>query len=108
MKLNVRRGSVICLLLALTACASPAPRGQMSTEQLAVGDTQQTYARATDAERNRVYCRREYQVGSNRPVRICMTLAQRQRIQEEAAGQVDNLNRRTTMCGETSSCGGIQ
>lgn len=92
---------------SLAACASAsAPRSEMSAEQLATGDTQQAYARATDAERNRVYCRREYQVGSNRPVRICMSLAQRNRIQQDSEELTRQAGSRMTPSGLGEPSGG--
>lgn len=93
---------------ALAACASaPEQSGPMSTAQLALGDSSQTYARATEAERNRLICRREVAVGSNRPQRICMTLAERDRLRQAAEENRRNMESRTTSCGETGSCGGI-
>ncbi|MBI1407511.1 MAG: hypothetical protein GC145_15475 [Caulobacter sp.] len=33
---------------------------------------------------NRIVCKREHVVGSNRPQKVCMTVAQRQRLKDQA------------------------
>ena len=33
---------------------------------------------------NRIVCKREHVVGSNRPQKVCMTVAQRQRLKDDA------------------------
>ena len=42
---------------------------------------------------NRIVCTREHVVGSNRPQKICMTVAQRQRLKDDADKLTDPGNR---------------
>lgn len=42
---------------------------------------------------NRIVCKREHVVGSNRPQKICMTVAQRQRLKDDADKLTDPGNR---------------
>lgn len=97
----VRFALVAAAAASLAACASSGgtANAEMTDAQLAAGDTQQAYARASEAERNRVYCRREYQVGSNRPVRICTSLAQRNRIQQDSEAFTRDAGSRMTPNG---------
>ncbi len=45
---------------------------------------------------NRVVCTREHVVGSNRPQKVCMTVAERQRLKDAAARSLDSSQRRGT------------
>ena len=49
---------------------------------------------------NRIVCTREHVVGSNRPQKICMTVAQRQRLKDDADKITDPGNR--TVADEAS------
>lgn len=42
---------------------------------------------------NRIVCKREHVVGSNRPQKVCMTVAQRQRLKDQADRLTDPGNR---------------
>jgi hypothetical protein len=42
---------------------------------------------------NRIVCKREHVVGSNRPQKVCMTVAQRQRLKDDADRMTDPGNR---------------
>ncbi|WGM39120.1 hypothetical protein [Caulobacter sp. NIBR1757] len=42
---------------------------------------------------NRIVCTREHVVGSNRPQKVCMTVAQRQRLKDDADRLTDPGNR---------------
>jgi uncharacterized protein YdeI (BOF family) len=42
---------------------------------------------------NRIVCTREHVVGSNRPQKVCMTVAQRQRLKDDADRITDPGNR---------------
>lgn len=54
----------------------------------------QTEAAATrDGEADRVICRREHVVGSNRPQRICMTRREWDALRDDARDNADRLNR---------------
>lgn len=45
---------------------------------------------------NRIVCKREHVVGSNRPQKVCMTVADRQRLKDQA-DQLTDPGRRTAM-----------
>lgn len=49
---------------------------------------------------NRIVCTREHVVGSNRPQKICMTVAQRQRLKDDADKLTDPGSR--TVADESS------
>jgi hypothetical protein len=44
---------------------------------------------------NRMVCTREHEVGSNRPKKVCMTVAQRQALKDAADRALDPGRRRT-------------
>ncbi|HYE45113.1 MAG TPA: hypothetical protein VEA44_04990 [Caulobacter sp.] len=45
---------------------------------------------------NRIVCKREHVVGSNRPQKVCMTAGERQRLKDQA-DQLTDPGRRTAM-----------
>lgn len=56
--------------------------------------------KATMEDPNRIVCTRQHVVGSNRPQKVCMTVAQRQRLKDDADRITDPGNR--TAADETT------
>lgn len=52
---------------------------------------------------NRMVCTREHVVGSNRPVKVCMTAAEREQLRDQSARAVDETRR-----AGPQSPGGVQ
>lgn len=54
---------------------------------------------------NRIVCTREHVVGSNRPQKICMTVAERQRLKDQADRDMDisKHNVDPTLAGSTGN-----
>lgn len=77
----------IVLTVALLAGLAAAP--------LAVAETASDPAKPAKPQKpakddpNRVVCTREHEVGSNRPKKICMTVAQRDELRERARRNMD-------------------
>lgn len=84
----------------LAGCASTESRPRMATADLALMDSETAYARTTPEDRNRIVCMRETVIGSNRPQRVCMTLAERDAIREQAQVNRDRMGQRTQSCTE--------
>lgn len=57
---------------AQTPAPSPAPAAKPEPKKGGMDDP------------NRIVCKREHVVGSNRPQKVCMTVAQRQRLKDQA------------------------
>lgn len=61
--------------------------------------TAPTPAKAEDAAKkekddpNRIVCKREHVVGSNRPQKVCMTAAERERLKDQSDRMTDNGRR---------------
>lgn len=47
----------------------------------------------TPEDPNRMVCTREHVVGSNRPQKVCMTIAERERLRDSSAREVDTTRR---------------
>lgn len=54
---------------------------------------------------NRLICKREHVVGSNRPVKVCLTVAQREALKDAADRALDPSRRRTSDSAVPGSLG---
>lgn len=91
---------ILAVFAFLGGCATAEPRPRMATADLALMDSETAYARASTEDRNRIVCMRETVIGSNRPQRVCMTLAERDAIREQARINRDRMGQRTQSCTE--------
>ncbi|HZW15461.1 MAG TPA: hypothetical protein VFF66_04310 [Brevundimonas sp.] len=79
--------------LALSVQQAPqTPSAQPSTAAAPNTAAAQTEAPAEDPE-ERVVCRREHVVGSNRRQQVCMTVRQRAQLRDESRRQADRTGR---------------
>jgi hypothetical protein len=77
----------IILSVALLASLAAAPLAAAET----VSDPAKTEKPEKPAkdDPNRIVCTREHEVGSNRPKKVCMTVAQREELRERARRNMD-------------------
>lgn len=83
------------LLFALALSVQQAPQtptAQSSAPEAPNAAAAQTEATAEDPE-ERVVCRREHVVGSNRRQQVCMTVRQRAQLRDESRRQADRTGR---------------
>lgn len=76
---------------ALVLIASPALAQAGASAPLT--DPSATAKKKAIDDPNRIVCTREHVVGSNRPQKVCMTVAQRQRLKDDADKLTDPGNR---------------
>lgn len=81
----------IVLSIAFVASLAAAPLAFAET----VADTAKSEKPEKPAkdDPNRVICTREHEVGSNRPKKVCMTVAQRDELRERARRNMDDTRR---------------
>lgn len=72
---------------ALVLIASPALAQSGASAPLT--DPSATAKKKSIDDPNRIVCTREHVVGSNRPQKVCMTVAQRQRLKDDADKLMD-------------------
>ena len=72
------------LASARDAAPAPAPTAAPATAP----------AKPAKDDPNRMVCTREHEVGSNRPKKVCMTVAQRQALKDAADRSLDPTRRR--------------
>lgn len=91
---------IALIAAALLAVASPVFAQAGSSAPVA-----KTKKGGTD-DPNRVVCKREHVVGSNRPQKVCMTVAERQRLKDQADRISDPGNRKVDEGAAVSGFGG--
>lgn len=75
--------ALVCFVtpvLAATPAATPAPAAD-------------TAKKSEKDDPNRIVCKRQHVVGSNRPQKVCMTVAERDRLQEQSQRITDESRR---------------
>lgn len=82
------------LVLSLVVAAGLAVAPLAYAEQAALATDAAAPAKPAADDPDRVVCRREHVVGSNRPKKVCMTVAQRAAL-KDAADRVFDPGRRT-------------
>lgn len=85
----MRRVVLSLVLVAGLAAASPV----LATEAAPASAPAAKPAKPAKDDPNRIVCTREHVVGSNRPERVCMTVAERQRIKDLSSRAVDETRR---------------
>lgn len=80
--LNAGLAGVAPVALAREAAPAPAPTPAPAAPAKPAAD-----------DPNRVVCTREHVVGSNRPVKVCMTVAQRDALKDSAGRTMDPTRR---------------
>jgi Spy/CpxP family protein refolding chaperone len=86
MRMILAASVCLCLLAsAVQAATEPAPA--------AVAQPAAAPAKGGPDDPNRMICKREHVVGSNRPQKICMTAAERQRLKDNADQFMDPTRR---------------
>ena len=81
------------LIAALAAIVVFSTSQQQPQQPQAQPQPEQTEADARTAEQERLICRRQRVIGSNRPQRVCLTRAQWTEIRENAVEGLDRHNR---------------
>jgi len=85
---------VLLFALALSVQQAPqTPTAQSSAPEAPNAAAAQTQAPAEDPE-ERVVCRREHVVGSNRRQQICMTVRERAQLRDESRREAERSGRR--------------
>ncbi len=88
MRMILASSACLCLLASTVQAATelpPAPAVQQAPAP--------TPAKGGQDDPNRMVCKREHVVGSNRPQKICMTAAERQRLKDNADQFMDPTRR---------------
>ena len=89
MSVPMTRLSVVCLLFLspALAIASPglAPAAPLESQAAAIPSNESS---TVDKEPEKLVCRAEKKIGSNRPERVCRTKAELDRQREHAEGQM--------------------
>lgn len=83
------------IVLSLAFVASLAAAPMASADPATDTAKPEKPAKPAKDDPNRIVCTREHEVGSNRPKKVCMTVAQREELRERARRNMDESRRAT-------------
>ena len=86
--------AILALNAGLVAVAPAAPACAAAPAPAPTPPPAPAPAKPAAEDPNRVVCTREHVVGSNRPVKVCMTVAQRDALKDSASRTLDPTRRR--------------
>lgn len=93
---------VTLAVVALLQASGQAPQTAPAPGQTDPSNAERSQGRTTEQDDNRVICRRERVLGSNRSEQICMTVAQRNASRQRSSESRDRLGRDVTRDGAIS------
>lgn len=85
--------------IAVLAIAAMALAGPVMAQPAAATPAPATTPKKKIDDPNRIVCKREHVVGSNRPQKVCMTAADRERLKDQSE-QLTDPGRRTAGTAE--------